>query len=777
MSARPDADPAVAANSAFPTGDAGTMVAPAHPEPRAPRPQWLAFYRDQARLIWEWRATRLALLRRLVLTFVAGALSFALVAYLLPGIRVAGPVPLLLAAALLTGANSALRPALLLVLSPFPVLVLQLVGTVAEVLLMIAIGALVPGIAVDGPTTAVLAGVILASLIGLFSEIVRASDDDSYHGTQVRRLAAREFGRREPVTSGLLVVQLDGLALPILEAQFRSGRMATLAGLVRAGTHRLDAWHPLLPPVTPASQAGILHGNNDDVPGFRWFEKSTRRMIVANTPEGAEAIERRVSDGRGLLASDGASIGNLVTGDATRSYLTMASLTGEGASREEDPRRLHGIFVSQVNYVRLVVLTIGELVKELYQRERQRARAVEPRIHRGRHDALERALTNVSLRHLTTALVIEEMFSGAPVIYVDYTGYDALAHHAGPERLEALDALDGLDRTLGSLIRVCRETPRPYRLVVLSDHGQCLGETFQQRFSESLAAAVGRLMGEGTTVASDWQRPREHGGTARMVFGELSRGPGVRPALTRRAIRATRRAALPVDHPSAVVCPSGSLANVYFSFVERRATLEEIEARHPGVIDGLLACPGVAFVLARSSKDGPLVIGHAGRRALDSGAITGVDPLLDFGPLALPALRRLDGFANTGDLVLMGAFDPASGEVVSFEEVVGSHGGLGGWQGRPFLFHPVDLPIDQGPLVGAVAVHAQLRSWIDGLADPLRRPDGNIVPAEPPAVTPDANVRPQLARNATSVERGAEAERDDEVDAAGPPVGASHRSP
>src|SRR5207342_2007636 len=127
-------------------------------------------------------------------------------------------------------------------------------------------------------------------------------------------------------------------------------------------------------------------------------------------------------------------------------YLTMATIA-EDLPSADDPT-IRGIFVSQVNYIRLAVLTLGEVAKELYQRERQRGRDVRPRIHRDLHYAFERALTNVSLRNITTALVIEEMFGSAPAIYVDYTGYDALAHHVGPERTESVDALDGLDRTV-----------------------------------------------------------------------------------------------------------------------------------------------------------------------------------------------------------------------------------------------------------------------------------------------------------------------------------------
>ena len=261
---------------------------------------------------------------------------------------------------------------------------------------------------------------MLTVLNAIFAEILRASDDDSYHGAQVRQLAAREFGKPGSSVPGLLMVQIDGLSLPVLQNQMRAGRMPTLDRLVRSGESRIDPWFALLPPVTPVSQAGILHGNNDDMPGFRWFEKRSKTLLVANTPEGASEILSRRSDGHGLLADDGASIGNLLTGDAARSYLTMATI--EDSPSPDDPRRLRGIFVSQVNYIRLIVLTIGEIAKEFYQRERQQARGVEPRIKRDLHYALERALTNVSLRNLTTALVIEEMFGSAPSIYVDYTG-------------------------------------------------------------------------------------------------------------------------------------------------------------------------------------------------------------------------------------------------------------------------------------------------------------------------------------------------------------------
>ena len=66
-------------------------------------------------------------------------------------------------------------------------------------------------------------------------------------------------------------------------------------------------------------------------------------------------------------------------------------------------------------------------------------------MHRGLKYAAMRAASNVSLRDMNTSLIIYEMYRGANVIYADFTDYDEIAHHSGPERVEALQALDGID--------------------------------------------------------------------------------------------------------------------------------------------------------------------------------------------------------------------------------------------------------------------------------------------------------------------------------------------
>ncbi len=693
----------------------------------APAGGLFAFYRLQARLMWTWRPTRLAMLRRTILSYLGACLALIITVSVLRGLRIDGPAALVIVALLLLALDSCAGVLFQWLFVSRPILVAQTLGLLVQFMAILAVGRVVPGVSVDGDTTAVWAAVLLTVLNSLFAELVAVSDDDSYYGVLVRRLVARNFKHAAKSSVGLLVVQVDGLSLPVLSHAMRAGRVPVLGGLVRDGAATIHPWVALLPPTTPASQAGILHGRNDGIAGFRWYEKATARLLVANHPDDAAEIARRVSDGTGLLADDGASIGNLLHGDAPRSYLTMATI-GEGAP-SDDARRLRGFLATSVNYLRLLVLMAGEMVKELYQAERQRARSVEPRMHRDLKYAVERAVTNIALRTTSTAFVIEEMYGGAPTIYVDYTGYDAIAHHCGPERQEAIDALEGIDRAIGSLLKASQQTRRAYRLVVLSDHGQCLGATFSQRYGQPLEAIIAALLPGHMSVVGTTDSV-ESSGMGRRIVAELGRGQGMGSMLARLLPRAARR--LPrrtgrvvAAPPDVVVASSGSLAHVYFTSEPGRMTAETIEVRYPGLIEALARHPGIGAILVRSAAGHAVVLGQKGRLDLTTGRADpaggtakpgggwadGDNPLADYGPRAAENLLHLEAFASAGDLILLGAVDSVSGEVTGFEELIGSHGGLGGWQSQPFIMCPANLTLTDDPPVGAPAVYRQLMVW------------------------------------------------------------------
>ena len=159
-----------------------------------------------------------------------------------------------------------------------------------------------------------------------------------------------------------------------------------------------------------------------------------------------------------------------------------------------------------------------------------------------------------------------------------------------------------------------------------------------------------------------------------------------------------------------VALASGCLGLVYFTEQERRLTRERLEELHPGLLAGIVANPDVGFVLVETDGEGPVVLGRSGTRHLDGG-VEGDDPLAGYGEHAAAHLRRTSRFANAPDILCNGRLDPETGEVPAFEELVGSHGGLGGTQAQPFLCHPVDLALPDGEIVGAETLHRALKPW------------------------------------------------------------------
>ena len=169
----------------------------------------------------------------------------------------------------------------------------------------------------------------------------------------------------------------------------RDGRSPDMARWIDQGSHRVVPWECDLSSQTGASQAGLLLGSNDDMPAFRWYEKDRGRLTVTNRPADAARVEQGMSNGRGLLADGGVSIGNIFSGDAAKSLLTMSADPARGGPS----RRFAAAYLRPFGFTRSLVFSLGEMVKELYQGRRQRTRSIEPRIDRRTSYVVLRAMT------------------------------------------------------------------------------------------------------------------------------------------------------------------------------------------------------------------------------------------------------------------------------------------------------------------------------------------------------------------------------------------------
>ena len=600
--------------------------------------------------------------------------------------------------------------------------------------MVLGLDAALPGLVVRGWGPAALLAAALAGTSTILGSLLLISDDAAWRRFALAPLRARL--RRETIidpTPGIVFLEIDGLSEPVLHEAIAKGYVPTVERWLTAGSHTLTGWEPDLSSQTAASQAGILLGSNDNIVAFRWFDREQRRVIVANTLRDSELIEQRHSSGRGLLSTHGASRGNLVSGDAPDTFLTFSTVRAPRSSTA----RLYALFYANpYNVGRTIALYVADVVREYAAGIWQVLRNAQPRVRRfGVYPYLRAATTSI-LRELTTFAVAGDLVRGVPAIYATWVAYDEVAHHAGVMRADALRVLRDLDRDIGRLEQVAASAPRPYRFVVLSDHGQSQGATFRQRWGATLREVVERAVarGEGQpvpgAVAGDLEVDEGWLSVSALLTDLLTENvPGARAALRhrvedgtvqvgpgspRRRWRRARREPPPPDYDDGkvMVLASGSLGLVYLTGWSRRLTLDEIEARFPVLVSTLLEHEGIGWVLVRSADRGSIVLGPKGAVVVATGQVIGEDPLAGYGANALAHIRRTDSFADAPDLLVHSAWDPATGETPAFEELVGSHGGLGGYQAQPFVLHPRELDPGCDPIVGAEELHRRLKRWV-----------------------------------------------------------------
>jgi uncharacterized membrane protein YvlD (DUF360 family) len=637
---------------------------------------------------------------QLLLTWVVSALGLLVAAWILPGAHVNGFLGALAAAAVIAILNAVLSPLIAAIRLPLTLVFGFLLVLVLDALMLLAADEITGGdLSVDGFWWALLVALV-ASAVTLVIQVVAGIDDDTEFSYRVVKRIARRSG--DPIRTGapgIVFLEIDGLALPVLRRAMRDGNAPHMARWIAEDGYRLTRWETDLSSQTGASQAGILLGSNVDIPAFRWVEKETATVMACSAPEDCAELERRHASDKGLLLNGGASRGNLLSGQADVAILTVSRIEAE---KKANPG-YRTFFANGFNVTRVLVLFVWEVFIEWIAALRAIRRDIRPRGHRGGIYPFMRAAMCVVVRDLIVEAVLTDMMKGRPAIYATFSSYDEVAHHSGLERTDTLEALRKLDQQFGRIARATRYAPRPYEIVVLSDHGQTQGATFKQRNGYGLDELVRRSLESAAVTSLTSGDENDH--TVGNAFGEA----------TGREPKQKTRAKNDVSGEDVVVLASGNLGLVYLMDERRRLTREEIDARHPRLLSELAAHPHVGWLLVRSQEHGPVVLGRTGSHYLADGRVEGDDPLASFSPNAPGHLLRTDGFSNVADIMVGSFYDPDLDEGCAFEELISFHGGLGGPQTEPFVLHHARLPVPDQPIVGAAAVNELLRSWREQL--------------------------------------------------------------
>lgn len=689
---------------------------------------------------------------RVLVIWSVQVVALFVMAWLLPGVQVDGVGTAVVAVGIIALLNALLWPLLSYVLLPFAVLTLGLFSLLLNGAFILLADALVDGFKVNNLGWAILLALGLTAITTILSSLLTIDDDSVWFRNVVRRRARRRTKVVETDEPGFVFLEFDGLAKPILERAMRQGIMPNLARWLETGSHRLVGWEPDMSSQTSASQAGILLGNNHNIPAFRWYDRATKEIRTSGDPKFLASLEKTLSSGKGLLVDGGASRGNMFSGDASDVMTTASTILDRSRFHTVD---FQAYFLNPYHFSRTLLLAIWDIVLEIWQFRKARHNHAYPimdREHRGGIYPLVRAFNTVIMRDLNVDTLVGDMFGGVPAVYATIVAYDEVAHHSGIESDDVFDILHKLDKQIPRLERAAREAPRPYHLVVLSDHGQTEGATFKQRYGLSLEELIQRLATEKYVVQSDvnvhedWNQINalltetvQYGQDAikkplgsvlksRTEDGQVALGPqatarveaGKPPVEAGKpSVPDAKAPAGPEesgeDEPGShiVVLASGNLGLVYGTRIDRRATMEQIEAFYPGLLDGLAQHEGIGFLLVHSEADGPVVIVAEGRTYLQEGRMEGADPLANFGPNAALHLRRNDSFPDAPDIYVSSFYDPQTGEGAAFEEQIGFHGGMGGSQTQPFVLAPSELPLTGEPLIGAEAVYRLLKGWVN----------------------------------------------------------------
>ncbi len=639
---------------------------------------------------WQPERPRLRLFPLLV-SWLATGVALMVAAAILPGVHIDNFWGAVLIAAIVAALNAVIPPVLAAVRLPLTLVLGFLLVLIADAVILLIAADVTDGVLrVDNFGWALLAALVVAAVSVVLAVILGSDDMSSIRIAQ--RIARRQGLIASTDVPGIIYLEIDGLALPVLRRAMRDGNAPTMARWLANDTHRLAEWETDLSSQTGASQAGILLGSNEDISAFRWVEKETATLMTCSAPPDCAEIERRHATGIGLLVNGGASRGNLLSGEAEDVILTVSRMEAE---KKSNPG-YRAFFANGDNATRTLVLFGWEIVLEWTAALRAIRRDVQPRGHRGGIYPLMRAALCVFVRDLIVSGVLTDMMRGRPAVYATFSSYDEVAHHSGLERPDTLEALRKLDDHFAQIERACRYAPRPYEIVVLSDHGQTQGATFKQRNGYGLDELVERSLAQGDVAG---------------IAGGDEQSSMVGNAFSEATGKKAKRPKNDVSDRDVVVLGSGNLGLVYLMEERRRLTFEEIETRHPELIYALRSHPHVGWLLVRSSEHGAVALGADGVHYLAEGRVEGEDPLAPFSATAPQHLLRTDGFQHVADIMVGSFYDPELEEGCAFEELICFHGGIGGLQTRPFILHPMQLEVPPGPIIGAASVHGILAGW------------------------------------------------------------------
>jgi hypothetical protein len=472
---------------------------------------------------------------------------------------------------------------------------------------------------------------------------------------------------------GLVVLHIDGLGADSLEQALRDGDMPFTQRLIDHDGYAVQRYRCGVPSTTPFAQAGIIYGDNSEIPSFRWWDRERRVLVQFGAGSTFKKVADRYFQGCRPLTEDGACIAACYPGGARDDF--GIAYQDRSYSKDERSRSAWNVVLPYLaNPLHLGDWLWQALATLAWTANRYTFARMQGK-RPARAYVISDALEEIFVHHLTRYATVKAMREGFSPIYAGFYAFDETGHAFGPDDEGSLQILKHVDH---SIRKVAEARGDRYELVVLSDHGQIETVPFNANNGPTFGEVVANLL--------PGYRVRQMKGKAYGPKDDAAKG-----------------------HVN-VTC-SGGLAHIYFADDRRRLDYAEVRSRHPEFARTISSLDKVALAMAR---DGTRDVFLSGGSELDGGALKAVLAQYDDPDVLHAQLSRLNSFHSSGDLVVFGSF--LQGKQVNFENQAGGHGSIGGEQLHPFLFAKREWGIDTSSVRGAHELHPILCRLRDSLA-------------------------------------------------------------
>ncbi|MEK7065457.1 MAG: hypothetical protein AAB961_00555 [Patescibacteria group bacterium] len=458
---------------------------------------------------------------------------------------------------------------------------------------------------------------------------------------------------KSPVSTtkkGIIVIQIDGVSYESITQAIKRGYCPFFRELQKKG-YALNKYFCGIPSITTATEALLMYGNRDDIPGFSWFDRKEGIFIRGGWGSSMRRFEeRRFGAISRPLFQNGSCIIGAYSGGATLTNFSAKSLDISSLRASILKFRILLVpFLNPYRFWRMNILIVGYSVLSVLG-------AIKRRSMHFFKSTMSELLMRIFLTDLASSIAHIELWRDTPALFINFSMFDKVVHEHGTDHPMAYQVVSLTSIYCKKLYESSLKSKRQYEFILYADHGQSDALPFEEVSTLSLVDVVAEAIDDPTrsvllTFGND--KPIEENLTSNTIF----------------------------------LVPSSSIVNVYFSeSLKKPLDRASIEKKYPKLLSSLLTSRGIGWILVRDERRQRL-IGKHGSLVFEKGHVVDRrgDPMQGASdePQTLVSLARFAQYESIGDIVLFGAV--IDGKSIAFEDFHGTHGGFTGPMVWPFL--------------------------------------------------------------------------------------------